>query len=123
MAFTSRSHDSKLFHPAAKRVGMDGEEFRGAVRSVDDPIRLLKRGQDVAPRAGFQAFGRRSRYHSAVVSPLSSLPWGFAESMMGRSAAVAEANTVWSISSVGPFDKMTARSRMFSNSRTFPGHA
>ena len=36
-------------------------------------------------------------------------------------AAVAEVNTSGSISSVGPFDRMTARSRTFSNSRTFPG--
>jgi hypothetical protein len=57
-----------------------------------------------------------------AASLLSSLSWGFALSTGGWIAAVAEANTVWSISSVGPFDKMTARSRTFSSSRTFPGH-
>src|SRR5438445_1488527 len=35
--------------------------------------------------------------------------------------AVAEANTSGSSSSVGPFDRITARSRIFSNSRIFPG--
>ena len=58
-----------------------------------------------------------------LASPLFSLPWGAAGSKMVWRAAVADANTVWLISSVGPFDKMTARSRTFSNSRTFPGHA
>ena len=34
--------------------------------------------------------------------------------------AITEANTSGSISSVGPFDRITARSRIFSNSRIFP---
>src|SRR5438552_18287228 len=35
--------------------------------------------------------------------------------------AITEANTSGSSSSVGPFDRITARSRIFSNSRIFPG--
>jgi len=41
LAFIGRSGDAELFHSAAERVGMEGEELRRAVGALNDPIRLL----------------------------------------------------------------------------------
>lgn len=68
--------------------------------------RLSSRGVDPASGAAFPAPSERD---------------GAGGPALAARAAVAEANTAGSISSVGPFDRMTARSRMVSSSRTFPG--
>ena len=60
-------------------------------------------------------------FNAATLSGFWTAPYGFAGLAFAVRAAVAEANVSGSISSVEPFDRMTARSRMFSNSRTFPG--
>ena len=59
-----RSGDAELFHSAAERVGMEGEDLRRAVGAVNDPTRLLKGSQNVVPCIGFQAFERRSLSHA-----------------------------------------------------------
>src|SRR5262249_44097311 len=68
-----------------------------------------------------------SRLSSGGVGPaLAAVGLGLSEpDGVGGSAfaarAAAEANTSGAISSVGPLDRMTARSRTFSSSRMFPG--
>ena len=59
-----RSGDAELFHSAAKRVGMEGEDFRRAVGAVNDPTRLLKGSQNVVSCVGFQVFEGRSLSHA-----------------------------------------------------------
>ena len=121
LAFMRHSDDAEFFHPAAERVRVEAQDLRRAARSVDDPTRLLKGGQDVVSRAGFQAFQRRSRSSACGRRLVTFGADGVGGSAVAGRAAAAEANTSGSISSVGPFDRMTARSRTFSSSRTFPG--
>src|SRR5262249_36906360 len=61
LSFICRSQYAKLLHAAAKRVGTKGENLRGAAWTIDDPMRLLKRGEDMASSTGFQAFARLAR--------------------------------------------------------------
>ena len=57
----------------------------------------------------------------ATAGPSFSEPGDIGGFASGGCSAGVEANTSGSISRVGPFDRMTARSRTFSSSRMFPG--
>ena len=70
-----RSGDAELFHSAAERVGMKGEDLRRAVGAINDPTRLLKGSQDMIPRVRFQAFERRSLLHASCRRPLVFGTW------------------------------------------------
>ena len=56
LAMTPRSGNAELFHSAAQRIGMEGENLRRAVGTIDDPTRLFKSGQNVVPFDDFEAF-------------------------------------------------------------------
>ena len=101
---------------------MKGEDLRRAVGTVNDPPRLLKGSQDMVPRVrlpGFRAAESvaRRRPPAPRFRNLATL----ADRRPEDDRPVLEANTSGSISRVGPFDRMTARSRTFSSSRMFPG--
>lgn len=45
--FVGGSNDAQTFQTASKRVGMDVQDAGRAARTVDDPTRLTKHGEDV----------------------------------------------------------------------------
>ena len=79
---------------------MEPEDPGGAAGPVDDPVGLPEDGEDMASLDVFQR-GRGG--------------------VLGRVGGEAEERSRCSTSSIGPAARMTARSRTFSSSRTFPG--
>src|SRR5439155_23642055 len=55
-----RSNDAELLHSAAERIGVEAQDFCRASCSINNPTRLVKGGQNVISRVGFQAVERRS---------------------------------------------------------------
>ena len=100
---------------------MEGEDLRRAVGAVNDPTRLLKGSQNVVPCIGFQAFERQSLSHTRSNQTFVSEPGSLGGLASGGRPAGVEANTSGSISSVGPVDRLTARSSTSGSMGTAPG--
>ena len=105
--------DPKLTHPMTEGVGVEVQDSRCALGSLDDSVGLLQNCADMSPLNLFQSGQRRMRPR----------PAGSGAGFLTTSLETDPGARSGPRRRVGPGDKITARSMTFCISRTFPGHA